>query len=155
MTMISPREHPSTPSRPADSHTEAIALFDRFLQVFGDATRRFGSLFPYNHLRVRVRAMLAGKVARVTIRGSDRAVLGVVDVAWRDGELRRAPEGGEAALSWTVSMPVLEEVAAEPWAYLAQPGRLGFAWFPAATAPVAPDPVGAGSSEMMPASAVR
>jgi hypothetical protein len=154
--MISPREHPESPCRPPDPHTEAIALFDRFLQVFGDATRRFGSLFPYNHLRVHVRAMLAGKVARVTIRGPDGAPLGIADVAWRDGELRRAPEGGEPALAWVVSLPVLERVAAEPWTYLAQPGRLGFAWFPGPTAPLHADPADrAAPAGMVPASATR
>lgn len=154
--MISPLEPPTTPCRPPDPHAEAIALFDRFLQVFGDATRRFGNLFPYNHLRVGVQAMLASKVARVTIRDARGAPLGLVDVAWRDGELRRAPEGGEPALAWAVSLPLLEEVATEPWAFLAQPDRLRFAWFPGPTAAVAPEPAdGALEPAMVPPSLPR
>lgn len=146
MSTTSLREPPTSPARPLDPHAEAIAMFDRFLLVFADANRRFGNLFPYNHLRVRVQAMLAGKVARVTIRDPLGAPLGVVAVGWRDGELRRVPEGGEPAFAWTVPLALVERVVAEPWSFLARPGRLEFAWFPGPAqdlhAEALPEPLG-------------
>ena len=82
--------------------------------------------------------------------------MGVVDVGWRDGELRRIPEGGEPALSWVVGLPRLEEVATEPWGFLAQPGRLAFAWFPGPAVPLPSEPAeGALAPPIEPAPAVR
>lgn len=117
-------------SEPSDP--ELVELFDRYLSVHADATRRFGHLFPYNHLRHRIQAILAGRTARVLVRDAAGAHLATFDIEWRDGELRRARFGSDPAFTWVLDVRTLEGAATTPWAYLAHPRRLGLAWFPTA-----------------------
>ena len=115
----------------ANEHTRAelIDLFDRFLVLVSDATRRFGQLFPYNHLCRRIQAMLIGSSALVVVSDEDGRELATFAVVWRAGELRRAEPTGSATLVWSIPRARLEHAAVQPWVYLADPKRLGFAWF--------------------------
>jgi hypothetical protein len=110
---------------------EVADLFDRYLGVFADASRRFGALFPYNHLRARIQSLLAGRTARVLVRDHTGAAVASFDVEWRDGEFRRVGPNGEPAICWSLDLQTLEDAAATPWTYIAHPRRLRFAWFDA------------------------
>jgi hypothetical protein len=104
---------------------EVVELFDRYLGLFAEATRRFGHLFPYNHLRLRLQSLLAGRVARVTVRDADTSF----DMVLRDGEFQRVVPEREPACWWTIDASTLQDAAERPWIYLAHPRRLGLAWF--------------------------
>jgi hypothetical protein len=129
------REHRSTSlcrgavSTTGGADAELVELFDRYLAVFADATGRFGNLFPYNQLRLRIQSLLAGRTARVQVRDATGAAVAVFDLEWRDGEFRRVVEAAETAFVWVIDTQTLEDVSAAPWAYLARPRRLGLAWF--------------------------
>ena len=73
--------------------------------------------------------MLGSSVARVDVCDDEGAILTTVWVIWRDGEFRRAGPRQPEIAAWTVPYARLEDAAKEPWAYLADPKRLGFAWF--------------------------
>jgi hypothetical protein len=109
---------------------EVVDLFDRYLALFADATRRVGHLFPFNHLRLRMQSMLAGRVVRVIVR-DDGAAVASFELEWCDGEFRRVASEHAPAFAWVVDMRMLEDAAERPWAYLAHPTRLGLAWFDA------------------------
>jgi hypothetical protein len=120
-------------ARRACSHgpdAEVVDLFDRYLALFADATRRVGHLFPFNHLRLRMQSMLAGRVARVIVRDGAET-LASFDLEWCDGEFRRVASDHAPAFAWVLDMRTLEDAAERPWAYLAHPSRLGLAWFDA------------------------
>jgi hypothetical protein len=124
----------TSPCRGAVSTTEGadaelVELFDRYLAVFADATRRFGNLFPYNQLKLRIQSLLAGRTARVQVRDATGAAVAMFDLEWRDGEFRRVVEAAEPAFAWVLDTQTLEDVSAAPWAYLAHPRRLRLAWF--------------------------
>lgn len=110
---------------------ELVELFDRYLAVFADATRRLGTLFPYNQLRLRIQAMLAGRTARILVRDSAGVAVASFDVRWQGGEFHRVAAAADPAFSWSLDVQTLEDAAVAPWAYLAHPKRLGLAWFSA------------------------
>jgi hypothetical protein len=108
---------------------ELLDLFDRFLRLVGDATRRFVDLFPYNHLFRHLQRILDGGGARVIVTDDEGGPAAALHVRWRDGEFRRTAPTQPIKLAWSVPRARLEHAAAQPWVYLADPKRLGFAWF--------------------------
>lgn len=119
----------AAPGAEGRRQAQLLDLFDRFLGLATDATRRFGGLFPYNHLCRRMQSVLAGTPARVIVTADDGVVVATLAVTWQDGELRRTTHAGRGGFVWSVPLDRLEHAAAQPWVYLADPKRLGFAWF--------------------------
>jgi uncharacterized protein YicC (UPF0701 family) len=110
---------------------ELDALLDRFLALFHEASRRFGHLFPYHHLRDAIARRVGRGAIELTItsEGGDASrAMCVIE----DGALVRTRETtGPVRASWSIQRETIEDAARRPWVYLAHPEHFALGWFTA------------------------
>jgi hypothetical protein len=105
------------------------ALFDRFVALFNAATRRFGDLFPYHHLRAGLLRHLGPGAIEVVITSGGRAVRRIACVATGGLLVRIDDAQVRPSATWEVTLATLEDAASRPSLYLAHPERFAFGWF--------------------------
>lgn len=104
-------------------------LFDRFLALFNQASRRFGELFPYNHLRNATLTRIGSAAIELVVspeRGDPHRRICVVE----HGALVRAGDRDRTiGATWQVSRATFDDALERPWAYLAHPEQFDLGWF--------------------------
>lgn len=140
-----PAAEPSPCTAQVCTCTTAVdGQFDRFLELFNEASRNLGNLFPYSHLR-RAAAREVGRGAiAITIRApcdGSRQTACVI----RDGVLARVRDPSVPIHAhWEIGRETIEDALARPWAYLAHPEQFAMGWFTASSRGQ-PTPVASGN----------
>lgn len=134
------RDDPASGPRHAALESPRLeALFDGFVALFNAATRRFGDLFPYHHLRAGLLRHLGPGAVEVVITSGGQPLRRIACVA-AGGLLVRIDDAQvRPCATWEVTLASLEDAASRPALYLAHPERFAFGWFRSALSAAACD----------------